>query len=163
MVCRSGILFLRHHLHSPSLSPQEMRSIQVAAVSGEAVDLQQPAHLDGEFVYLQASRLPRPEGRDSLLLVRLAVVSALPHLPVRAVLVPVQRGSSKLVTASSLSVSLLPVIGGLSSLSRVLLRLQKEPTAFFNDLHCKITKAPNRGFKSLWLLLSFGDLENGCL
>lgn len=136
MVCRSGILFLRHHLHSPSLSPQEMRSIQVAAVSGEAVDLQQPAHLDGEYVCLQASRLPRPEGRDSLLLVRLAVVSALPHLPVRAVLVPVQRGSSRnLVTASSLSLSLLPVIGGLSSLSRALLRLQKEPTAFYNDLH----------------------------
>jgi hypothetical protein len=66
----------------------------------------------------------------------LAVVSALPHLPVRAVLVPVQRGSSRnLVTASSLSLSLLPVIGGLSSLSRALLRLQKEPTAFYNDLH----------------------------
>jgi hypothetical protein len=120
---RCGIIFLRHHLNLLSLTPPDLQSIRVAAAAaaGEAgaFDLQQPVHLDAEYLYLAAGCLSEEQ-------TLLAVVSALPHLPVRALLVPVVRKvSSKRVAAHGVEVSLLPIIGGIGALPRALLSSSK--------------------------------------
>jgi len=121
---RCGIIFLRHHLNLLSLTPPDLQSIRVAAAAaaGEtgAFDLQQPVHLDAEYLYLAAGCLSEEQ-------TLLAVVSALPHLPVRALLVPlVRKGSNKRVAAHGVEVSLLPIIGGIGALPRALLSSSKE-------------------------------------
>ena len=115
-MARNGILFLRHHLHTLSLSAPELQSIQVVVASpGEVIDLQPPLHLDAEYLYLAAENLRWPSQEEQLL--QLAVVTAMPHLAVRALLVPVQRRSTCEDRHSSPSISLLPVIGGLLGVS----------------------------------------------
>ncbi len=119
---RCGIIFLRHHLNLLSLTPPDLQSIRVAAAAaGEtgAFVLQQPVHLDAEYLYLAAGCLSEEQ-------TLLAVVSALPHLPVRALLVPVvMKMSSKRVAAHGVEVSLLPIIGGIGTLPRALLSSTK--------------------------------------
>ncbi len=114
-----------------SLTPPDLQSIRVAAAAaGEtgAFDLQQPVHLDAEYLYLAAGCLSEEQ-------TLLAVVSALPHLPVRALLVPVVRKvSRKRVAAHGVEVSLLPVIGGIGAMPRALLSSSKECIPVFRAL-----------------------------
>ncbi len=61
-------------------------------------------------------------------------MSSLPHLPVRALLVPVVRKvSSKKVAAHGVEVSLLPIIGGIGALPRALLSSSKECIPVFHS------------------------------
>ncbi len=122
---------MRHHLNLLSLTPPDLQSILVAAATaGEAgaFDLQQPVHLDAEYLYLAAGCLSEEQ-------TLLAVVSALPHLPIRALLVPVVRKvCRKRVAAHGVEVSLLPVIGGIGALPRALLSSSKECIPVFHVL-----------------------------
>ncbi len=129
---RCGIIFLRHHLNLLSLTPPDLQSIRVGTATARetgAFDLQQPVHLDAEYLYLAAGCLSEEQ-------TLLAVVSALPHLPVRALLVPVVRKvSSKRVAAHGVEVSLLPVIGGIGALPRALLSSSKELLTSVSYIH----------------------------
>ncbi len=113
-----------------SLTPPDLQSIRVAAATAgavEAFDLQQPVHLDAEYLYLAAGCLSEEQ-------TLLAVVSALPHLPVRALLVPVVRKVSRKRVAHGVEVSLLPVIGGIGALPRALISSSKELIPIFHIL-----------------------------
>jgi hypothetical protein len=89
----------------------------VISFGEEAGDLNllKPLHLDGEFIFIAVSSLPEAASVS----LHLAAVSLLDQLPVRALLVPVERRgltSSNKAKAGGAEVSLLPVIGGVSSL-----------------------------------------------
>jgi hypothetical protein len=106
-------------MHTASLREADLSSIMVVVSFGDEsgyLNLLKPLHLDGDFIFIATSSLPSAAS----IILHLAAVSLLDQLPVRALLVPAVRNSQagkNNMEACGVEVSLLPIIGGVSSLS----------------------------------------------